>query len=82
MLLVPLVLEAFPEPNILPNIENLSCLFPSICISIATVTLMKLKSYTSLPEAFASPPPTTVPPISIFPISKLVSPTASYPILV
>ena len=63
ILLVPLVLEAFPDPNILPNIAKFLCWFPFICISIATVTLIKSKSYTSLPEAFASPPPNTVPPI-------------------
>ena len=35
-------------------------------IFIPLVTLMKVKSYTSLPLALASPPPKTVPPMEIF----------------
>ena len=66
----------------LPNIENLLYPFPFIWISIPLVTLIKEKSYTSLPDSLASPPPKTVPPISISPISKEVSFTASYPIFV
>ena len=51
-------------------------------MSIPTVTLMKEKSYISEPEAFASPPPNTVPPITMSPFSRVSSPTASYPMFV
>ena len=66
----------------LPFIASFVCPFPLICISIPFVTLINEKSYISEPDAFASPPPNTVPSISMFPISSELSPTASYPIFV
>ena len=48
-------------------------------ILIPFVTLMKLKSYISLPLAFASPPPKMVPPMVIFEVIKFLLLTAFLP---
>ena len=66
----------------LPLIANSSCVSPSIFMFMPFVTLIYEKSYTSEPDALASPPPNTVPVISILAFYKFSFPTATYPIFV